>query len=67
MKVRLIFVLSLILALSMSTLLLSGQEAASRRKYGDRARVAVQPMGIKCPAERTPICARIAARLRLWL
>ena len=55
MKVRLILVLSL--ALSMSALLLSGQQAEpQRRSVGrsvDRAwtRVAVRPMGIKCPAE----------------
>src|SRR5213595_2052388 len=55
MKVRLILVLSL--ALSMSALVLSGQQAEpQRRSVGrsvDRAwtRVAVRPMGIKCPAE----------------
>jgi hypothetical protein len=52
MKVRLIFVLSVILALSMSTPLLSGQQGeVGRPRARAWSRVAVQPMGIKCPAE----------------
>lgn len=52
MKVRLIFVLSLILALSMSTPLLSGQQGeVGRPRARPWSRVAVQPVGKKCSDE----------------